>query len=384
MSDIDRNLLVSIVVPVYNRERTLSVCLAGILSIEHRNIEVIVVDDGSSDNSLQVANRYAAQDSRVKVYAQKNAGVSAARNKGIELARGEWVTFVDSDDTLNGAVVDRVLGFCEESRYDLIIMGGEYCYFDGRCAIRLQKNSPKEETTVVESNSSVIHYIFTDYAGPLVTCWGKFFRRKMLCEQAIRFPEDVSLGEDSIFVMAYLRHVQCLLYSTLPGIIQYWMDGSWAHESLTGKLRPIPNYLHDAKAFYDAEMELYAYSNDSNVKICACNRLLYGLMSYTVYRYILLKNLRVMGYNNYSKAVQQWVRPVIEAHRSDFDQIRDRQLLADCQSLLDEPFHTFFRKIFLRENYKNLKQWVRSSVSRFVTRTIRTATNAKFVIGEIK
>ncbi len=91
-----------------------------------------------------------------------------------------------------------------------------------------------------------------------------------------------------------------------------------------------------------------------------------------------------MGYNNYSKAVQQWVRPVIEAHRSDFDQIRDRQLLADCQSLLDEPFHTFFRKIFLRENLKNFKQWVRSSVSRFVTRTIRTATNAKIVIGEIK
>ena len=88
----------SIIIPVYNAEATLNKCVDSVLMQQFANFEVILVDDGSKDGSLQICEEYARKDSRVMVIHKENGGVSSARNRGLEIDKGKWVTFVDSDD----------------------------------------------------------------------------------------------------------------------------------------------------------------------------------------------------------------------------------------------------------------------------------------------
>ena len=89
---------ISVIIPVYNAEKYLDKCLESLENQTLEGIEIVCVNDGSKDNSLEVLNRHAEKDKRIKVINQKNAGVSAARNKGIRTARGKYITFVDADD----------------------------------------------------------------------------------------------------------------------------------------------------------------------------------------------------------------------------------------------------------------------------------------------
>lgn len=92
---------ISVIVPVYNRERTIETCVSGILTSQYKNIELIIVDDGSSDNTYSVCQKIAETDNRVILVRQDNKGVSVARNAALDIASGDWVTFVDSDDTVS-------------------------------------------------------------------------------------------------------------------------------------------------------------------------------------------------------------------------------------------------------------------------------------------
>ena len=99
--------LISIIIPVYNVEHYLAECLDSVLAQTYKNLEIILVDDGSIDGSGQICDNYAGKDSRIKVIHQTNAGVSAARNKGLKVAKGEYIGFVDADDG-GGTPVDSV------------------------------------------------------------------------------------------------------------------------------------------------------------------------------------------------------------------------------------------------------------------------------------
>ena len=93
--------LISIIVPIYNSESTLKRCVDSILAQTYQNFELLLIDDGSKDCSGEICKEYAQKDSRVKVFHKENGGVSSARNLGLDNARGEWVTFVDSDDWID-------------------------------------------------------------------------------------------------------------------------------------------------------------------------------------------------------------------------------------------------------------------------------------------
>ena len=90
--------MISIIVPVYNTEKYLHRCIDSVLAQTYQDFELLLIDDGSKDSSGAICDEYAAQDTRVRVFHKENGGVSSARNVGLDLAQGEWVTFVDSDD----------------------------------------------------------------------------------------------------------------------------------------------------------------------------------------------------------------------------------------------------------------------------------------------
>lgn len=112
--------VISVIVPLYNVEMYISACLDSILSQSYRNIEVIVVNDGSTDFSLQIAETYSEKDDRVKVYSFENAGLAEARNRGLAVATGEYLTFVDSDDMLLPDALETMVKNIREENADLI------------------------------------------------------------------------------------------------------------------------------------------------------------------------------------------------------------------------------------------------------------------------
>ena len=118
----------SVIVPIYNAEKTLTKCVDSILNQEYSNMEIILVDDGSCDNSLELCRKYANQDNRVVVYHKENAGLVAARKSGAELATGEYIGFVDSDDYLDEDMYSSLMKEANEKNSDIVIGGIQHDY----------------------------------------------------------------------------------------------------------------------------------------------------------------------------------------------------------------------------------------------------------------
>lgn len=113
---------ISVIIPVFNREKYIETCIASITAQTLKNIEIICIDDGSTDGSAAILEEYAAKDNRIKVIIQANGGLSAARNTGLEHATGEWIMGVDSDDYIDCDTIEKVLN--EDSlKADVIVFG---------------------------------------------------------------------------------------------------------------------------------------------------------------------------------------------------------------------------------------------------------------------
>jgi len=118
---IINNPLISIIIPVYNAKEYLRRCLDSILRQNYTNIEVLLIDDGSSDGSEAICDEYALLDKRIKVIHQKNTGVSAARNVGLDLAKGDYISFVDSDDWIENDLLETLLNISKESGSYIVV-----------------------------------------------------------------------------------------------------------------------------------------------------------------------------------------------------------------------------------------------------------------------
>lgn len=194
----------SIIIPVYNAEATLKKCVDSILGQQFADFEVILVDDGSKDGSLHICEEFARKDSRVTVIHKENGGVSSARNRGLEIAKGTWVTFVDSDDYLGD-------GFLQNEELTADIVFGSYLnVIDAREAggfsSKVMREASLSDVVARYGNDTILR-------GPCV----KWFRRDLIGN--IRFPEDMKVGEDTCFVWQYLS--RCQTYAVLPQCTYY-------------------------------------------------------------------------------------------------------------------------------------------------------------------
>ncbi len=127
---------VSLIVPIYNSEKYLKRCIDSIVNQTFENIEIICIDDGSTDKSLKVLNAYAIKDSRIKIYSQQNNGISFTRNRGIQLASCKYIMFIDSDDTIELTMIEKLYNRIEETSSDLVI--SNFNYID-RCGVLYKK-----------------------------------------------------------------------------------------------------------------------------------------------------------------------------------------------------------------------------------------------------
>lgn len=193
---------VSIIIPIYNAEKYLYQCLNSIKNQSYKNIEVIMVNDGSTDTSSDICEKY-LEDCRFKLINKKNGGVSSARNIGIEECSGEYILFVDSDDWCDINLLTETIEGNEI--YDLICFSYFKAYKDKEI---------KEELRVEKDSDIKKEILFNKTIGGYL--WNKVFKSKIIKEYHIKFNENISYCEDLLFIKKYIEYVKKVKYINKP------------------------------------------------------------------------------------------------------------------------------------------------------------------------
>lgn len=197
------NIKVSIVMPIYNASDYLRPAIETVLSQTLTEIELICVDDGSTDNSLEIIKGYQADDDRVRIVTENNAGPSVARNKGLARARGQYVMFLDADDFYDSKLLEKLYDISEKDNLDMAI-----CKFDiyNSRKGKYENNIKSDHGEIFEDGKIVSHSECPDVILSCTTgyIWNKMFRREFLIEKEIVFDPDLRMFEDSCFVVSSL------------------------------------------------------------------------------------------------------------------------------------------------------------------------------------
>lgn len=196
--------VITVVVPIYNAENYLDNCIKSIINQTHREIEILLVNDGSSDGSYSICESYKKKDMRVKVFHKENEGVSKTRNFGISKAIGEYICFVDADDILELQMIEKLLLNIKESKSDLAICGHNTVYLDnGNRNIIVTHKNPEFKGTTREFLEKIEYFLNSEsIQGPC----GKLYKISIIKSNLVYFPVDLSFGEDTFFVYKYLEN----------------------------------------------------------------------------------------------------------------------------------------------------------------------------------
>ncbi|MGL4992925.1 MAG: glycosyltransferase family 2 protein [Bacteroidales bacterium] len=193
---------ISVIVPVYKVEKYLPKCIDSILAQTFTDFELLLIDDGSPDNSGAICDEYARRDSRIRVFHKENGGVSSARNLGIDEAKGEWIAFVDGDDWVGERYLDGFFVGYNSFDVDIILKG--FTEVNSSGSNLKQVNLP---SLYLKSNN--IYKLLLDYYSHFFSAspWRKLFRLRVINDNKLRFNCYIDLGEDAIFLMNYLLYI---------------------------------------------------------------------------------------------------------------------------------------------------------------------------------
>lgn len=188
---------VSIIVPIYNVERFLDKLILSLIQQTYKNLEIILIDDGSQDNSGSICDCYAKQDNRIKVVHKENGGVSSARNFGLDICSGEYISFIDGDDWVEPDYIEYLLSVMNFANADL-------AFSDKNFTTRDRTQNTKDFYEVWDREKTVALFL---YPGIAIGCWNKIYRRKFLCDHDIRFKMQRS-GEGMHFIVTAAQYAK--------------------------------------------------------------------------------------------------------------------------------------------------------------------------------
>lgn len=209
--------LVSILIPLFNVERYLTQCLDSVINQTYKNLQIVIVDDGSTDKTFEIARSYTEKDSRIELYHQENKGVAAARNELLRHIKGEYFLFVDSDDWIEINAIDLLMSSCLSHNADI-------------CVCDLVTHTPTiGESPSIEcwSTDKIIHEFLCheSFNGSL---WNKLIKTSLV--KGGLFNPDISYGEDALFLWKIIQSANALVYNHIP-LYNYRMnDGSISHK----------------------------------------------------------------------------------------------------------------------------------------------------------
>ncbi len=212
----------SLIIPVYNAEKHISACLESILGQSYQDYEAILVDDGSTDDSRRIEERYRVIDKRIKVIAKANGGAASARNAGIEHASGEYILFIDSDDTIEKSLLSQVDKVLTESKGIMPIYGMTFDYY--RKGI-LEKSEVLAQYSEKFLTIKQIYERYCElfYANVFSSACNKVFDLSVIRENHLRYREGMIVYEDYDFVLSYIDHISGVRFIN-KGLYHYRHD----------------------------------------------------------------------------------------------------------------------------------------------------------------
>lgn len=222
------NVFISIIVPMYNAEKYIGECIGRVLQQTDKDFELILIDDGSTDNTYEICQNFAKKDSQIKLLCQQNAGPSAARNKGIKVSQGEWIWFVDADDWIEKNAIEKIKNEIEEFRDSIDVFSFDY----------IKHNKNKSETIcnsqygLFEQNRYVEFVI--NQLNHFGLVWSNIYSTKLLKENNIAFDEELSLSEDVDFSIHVSMCVNKIYISKLKLYHYRITNGSLSHKYKEG------------------------------------------------------------------------------------------------------------------------------------------------------
>lgn len=228
---------VSIIIPIYNTGDKLVRCLESVLNQTHDDFECLMVDDGSIDQSPRIIDEFAAKDSRFKAIHKPNGGVSSARNEGLRIADGEWVVFLDSDDTIKPNHIEAMLSVVEDG-IDIVFTGFEQIVAGNQIvkghAYDRQIYKGKDDIAKFLGETEVLNFMIP---------WDRMYRRSVIAKGGIQFDSKLSLSEDRLFCYQYLLYTSGI--ATIPKIT--YVHDATDQNSLSNRFYPfsVNAYRHD-------------------------------------------------------------------------------------------------------------------------------------------
>ena len=208
--------LISMIVPVYNGENFIEKCIKSILDQSLKELQIIIVNDGSNDNTAAVLEKYESSDPRVKIITQENGGVSKARNAALEIAGGEWTAFVDADDFIKEDYCENMLAAANRLSTDVLIS----------CSHR----EGEKGEWLMDSHDKLIQACFSfdegSFSFNIDAPWGKLYRTSLIRENHIRFPENLRRSEDAYFCICVYEQAENIGVFNQCGYHHIERDGS--------------------------------------------------------------------------------------------------------------------------------------------------------------
>ena len=253
------NCKVSVIIPVYNVEEYIVRCLDSIINQTYKNLEIIIIDDGSTDNSPEICDKYAMADERIIVIHKENSGVSSARNKGIEIATGDFIGFVDSDDFLEPDMYEVLVSMITSDDIDIATCGYSMDYPDGKVVFMENEGKVPLYPVPVKDFLGYV-YIRDKYrnvAGYIVT---KIIRASVIKENDILFDENMVMTEDILF-LAYVLMLSKKIVYTNKRLYHYFQRETSAYHSYKLRIDSMGTLIA-----YERIAELFSENNvDENI-----------------------------------------------------------------------------------------------------------------------
>ncbi len=236
--------MISIIVPVYNTGKYLKECLDSLIEQTYQDIEILLIDDGSTDNSRDICMEYEKKDSRVRMIHKENSGVSDARNLGLDIAKGEYISFCDSDDMVDQKLYTILLDTLEKYKVDRIVGGYSYLYNDGRtlyCKPRMNngKYEAQDILSIMIDDGTMSGFLFSGVNNSL-------FKKQIIDKWNIRFNSNIKYNEDSLFSFQYMLH-SCSIYSMQSKATYYYRQHTASvtkKRNVGDKYGPLRNKLY--------------------------------------------------------------------------------------------------------------------------------------------
>ena len=237
---------ISIIIPVYNVEKYLKECLDSITNQTLKDIEIICIDDGSSDNSLNIIEEFAEKDKRIKIIKQTNQGASVTRNKGIKAASADYIYFLDSDDYISNDYIETMYNTAIENNADIVFNDNITSFDEKNRTKQVIKNKYKNGIYPVDSE-----FINNRYINPVV--WSKLYKKSNIIDNNIFFPKGL-ISEDAYFYFALMPFLKKAVQHNTGNYFYRIRQGSLTHQ-------PVKKYKFDSIRIFELIYYFYKQNN---------------------------------------------------------------------------------------------------------------------------